>query len=100
MAYTDEQKTRRLELENKQEPLTPAERLLLAALNDLRDADISGDNIKGCEDMVKLAEQAVEKEKKGVSLIRVEERLTIDGKDVVPAGHAVDTIVRTLVVEK
>lgn len=99
MAYTDAQKTRRLELENQQTPLTNAEKLLLAALNDLRDADISGDNIKGCEEMVKIAEDAVKKEAKGTTLVRVEEHLTIDGKQIVPGGHAVGTLVRTLVVE-
>jgi hypothetical protein len=99
MAYTDAQKTRRLELENQQTPLTPAERLLLAALNDLRDADISGDNIKGCEEMVRVAEDAANKEKKGVTIVRVEEKLQVDGKDIVPGGHAVETMVRTLVIE-
>lgn len=99
MSYTDAQKTRRLELENQQTPLTPAERLLLASLCDLRDADISGDNIQGCEEMVKIAEDAVNKEKKGNTIVRVEEKLQIDGKDIVPGGHAVETIVRTLVIE-
>lgn len=99
MAYTDEQKTRRFELENQQTPLTPAQLLLLAALNDLRDADLSGDNIDGCERMVKTAEHAVDKEKEGVSIVRVEANLEIDGKKIVPGGHAVGTMVQVLKVE-
>lgn len=62
MSFTDKQKTTRYELENKQEPLTPAERVLLAALNDLKEADASGNNIKACEEAVKQAEKNLEKE--------------------------------------
>lgn len=98
MAYTDEQKTRRWELENQQTPLTPAERLLLAALNDLRDANVSGENIKGCEEMVKLAELAVKKGEKGINIIR-NETVTVDGKEIIPGGPAVTTIKNTLVGE-
>lgn len=98
MAYTDAQKTRRYELENQQTPLTPAERLLLAALNDLRDADLSGENIVGCEKAVALAEKAVVKESKGVNIIR-NETVTVDGEEIVPGGHAVSTMKNTLVGE-
>lgn len=58
MAFTDEQKTKRFELESKG-VLTPAEDLLLAALNDLRDADRSGNDIVACEEAVKQAEKVV-----------------------------------------
>lgn len=67
MAFTDAQKSKRFELENKGS-LTPAEELLLAALNDLRDADKSGDNIEGCEEAVKQAEKAVKGEDKDPEL--------------------------------
>lgn len=66
MAFTDEQKTKRFELENKDEALTRAERVLLAALNDLKEADESGDNIEACEHAVELAEKLVKKEEKGI----------------------------------
>jgi hypothetical protein len=99
MAYTDEQKTKRHELENKQTPLTPAERFLLAALSDLRDADLSGDNIKGCEESVKQAEKAVAKEKKGTNVLRAD-TVTLDGEEIVPGGPAVQTLKNTLMGEQ
>lgn len=62
MAFTDEQRTKRYELENEQDPLSPAERILLAALNDLKEANESGKDIKICEEAVKQAEKAVAEE--------------------------------------
>lgn len=62
MAFTDEQRTKRYELENEQDPLSPAERILLAALNDLKEANESGKDIKACEEAVKQAEKAVAEE--------------------------------------
>jgi len=77
--------------------MSDAERFLLAALNDLRDADISGDNIEGCEKTVKMFEEAVAK--KGEAIIEVEDRATINGKEIIPGGHAVQTLINTLSVE-
>lgn len=81
MAFTDEQKEKRYELENRQEPLSPAERLLLAALNDLKEANESGKDIKLCEEAVKVAEKVVKEEGK----LRKNSNEAVDLSDV-PAG--------------
>lgn len=81
MAFTDKQKTRRYELENSQEALTPAERLLLAALNDLKEADESGKNIKVCEEAVKQAEKRVAEEEEG-NKTEAPEEIVSGGDDV------------------
>lgn len=62
---TDAQKILRYELENKLEPLSKNERLLLAALNDLREGENSGKDLKLAQESVKQAEKAVAAEKKG-----------------------------------
>lgn len=64
MTFTDEQRTKRYELENRQEPLTPAERVLLAALNDLKEANEGGKDIEACEQSVKAAEKLLGEEDK------------------------------------
>lgn len=82
MAFTDAQKTKRFELENKtDEALTRAERILLAALNDLKEADETGDNIEACERAVELAEKLVKRESKGA----LDEEIKKDLMDI-PAG--------------
>lgn len=87
MDFTDAQKTKRFELENKLDPLTPAERLLLAALNDLKEADQSGDSIKACEEVVKQAEKLLKDETKGTvttvkKTVQVPEEIVPGGDDV------------------
>jgi len=81
MAFTDKQKTKRFELENKQGGLTPAERLLLAALNDLKEADETGRNIEACEKAVKQAEKALENESENEGRV-LPEAITAGGDDV------------------
>ena len=78
MAFTDERKTKRFELVNDA-ALTPEKELLLAALNDLRDADKDGDNIKGCEEAVKQAEAYV---KNGVKHPELKEKIVAGGDSV------------------
>lgn len=58
----DEQRIKRYELENSQKPLTPAERVLLAALNDLKEGVDSGKDLRIAQESVKQAEQAVKEE--------------------------------------
>lgn len=60
LVMTAEQKKRRYELENSQKPLNDAERVLLAALNDLREADLNGRDLDVAVAAVVQAEKAVE----------------------------------------
>ena len=85
MAFTDEQKTKRFELENRTHTtLSQAERVLLAALNDLKEADESGKDIKKCEQAVKEAQKAVDTENNPKAKKEVE-----DLKPVAPGGDDV-----------
>lgn len=99
MAYSDAQKTKRLELERSLTPLTPAERFLLAALCDLRDADFNGNNIAGCEATVRQAEEAIKKEKKGINVFKTT-TITLEGVDIVAGGPAVESLKNTLLGEQ
>lgn len=85
LVMTADQKKRRYELENSQKALTPGERVLLAALNDLREADLNGRDLDLAVAAVVQAEKAVveegrtpeevaedEKENKGVHTHDVE----------------------------
>lgn len=59
---TQEQKIKRYELENSDKALTPAERVLLAALNDAREGEANGKDLEKALRSVALAEKAVELE--------------------------------------
>lgn len=61
-SMTKEQKIKRFELENSKTPLTPAERVLLAALNDLKEGEANGKDLELALQSVAQAERAVAEE--------------------------------------
>lgn len=81
---TDEQKTLRYQLENSKTPLTPAEKVLLAALGDLHEANDTGNNLKACQEAAAAAQKQVDSEK-GLTTPTTEAALP----QVKPGGDAV-----------
>lgn len=61
----DEHKILRYDLENKEEGLTPKERLMLAALNDLKEGEATGRDLRVAQESVKTAERELKEEEEG-----------------------------------